>query len=239
MVVTDTTAAKAGLGRPLGHQIKTRDRVRDLAEVYTHEREVNAMLDLVADMFPSPAQPDNHDHTFLEPACGHGNFLVEILRRKLLTVTPSRYKRPEDFEHRVLRCFASIYGIDIDKENVLESRDRMREVVRLHLEKAHRQPSEGLVSAVEVILETNIIQGDTLTDGASIEIVHYQPGRGGTFLREWSPLESPDPQISKPSQLDLFGGQDGQLDLFGVEPRSDARSVHYSELAQYPGPTQG
>lgn len=48
-------------------QIKHRNRVRDLAEVYTHEREVTAMLDMVSDMFPSAADPDNHDATFLEP----------------------------------------------------------------------------------------------------------------------------------------------------------------------------
>jgi hypothetical protein len=69
--------------------------VRDLAEVYTHEREVNAMLDLVPDMFPSAADTDNTDRAFLEPACGDGNFLVEILRRKLRYVTPRRCGRGE------------------------------------------------------------------------------------------------------------------------------------------------
>ena len=93
-------------------QIKNRNRVRDLAEVYTHHREVTAMLDLVPDMFPSEEAPDNLDKTFLEPAAGHGNFLVEILRRKLAAVAPARY-RGEEYEHRILRCLASIYGIDI------------------------------------------------------------------------------------------------------------------------------
>lgn len=59
-------------------QIKSRDRVRDLAEVYTHKREVDAMLDLVPGMFPSAADPGNTDRTFLEPACGSGNFLVGL-----------------------------------------------------------------------------------------------------------------------------------------------------------------
>jgi hypothetical protein len=72
-------------------QIRSRSRVRDLAEVYTHDREVHAMLDLVPDMFPTEEDPGNTDRTFLEPACGHGNFLVEILRRKLTYVTTSRY----------------------------------------------------------------------------------------------------------------------------------------------------
>ena len=49
--------SRVGLKSPdtldLRGQIKTRQRVRDLAEVVTHEREVNAMLDLIPDMFPS------------------------------------------------------------------------------------------------------------------------------------------------------------------------------------------
>src|SRR4051794_35853101 len=106
-------------------QIRSKDRVRDLAEVYTHDREVNAMLDLVSAAFPTSTNPGNTDSTFLEPACGHGNFLVEILRRKLQFVTPRRYGRGERFEYRALRCLASIYGIDVSEDNVLESRARL------------------------------------------------------------------------------------------------------------------
>lgn len=91
-----------------GIQIRSRDRVRDLAEVYTHDREVNAVLDLVPSMFPSEDDPGNTDCSFLEPACGHGNFLVEILRRKLSFVTTSRYGSGENFEYRMLRCFSFV-----------------------------------------------------------------------------------------------------------------------------------
>jgi hypothetical protein len=107
-------------------QIKSRARVRNLAEVYTHEREVNAMLDLVPEMFPGESDPGNTDRTFLEPACGSGNFLVEIFRRKLNYVTPRRYGRGERFEHRILRSLASIYGIDIGADNIEESRGALR-----------------------------------------------------------------------------------------------------------------
>src|SRR5215218_1123472 len=114
-------------------QIRSRERVRGLAEVYTHEREVKAMLDLVPDMFPSGRDSGNTDRTFLEPACGHGNFLVEILRRKLEYVTCRRYGRGERFEHRALRCLASVYGIDICDDNVGESRERMRSLIGAHV----------------------------------------------------------------------------------------------------------
>ena len=67
-------------------QIKSKKRVRNNGEVFTNEREVNAMLDLVKQ------ETERIDSRFLEPACGNGNFLIEILRRKL-EVVKSRYKK--------------------------------------------------------------------------------------------------------------------------------------------------
>ncbi len=206
------------------NQIKTRDRVRDLAEVYTHEREVRAMLDLIPDMFPTADDPGNHDRTFLEPACGSGNFLEEILRRKLSTVTAERYGRGGRYEHRVLRCLASIYAVDIDRGNVRESRDRLRALMASHFDNDWntQPPTAGLASAVDVILTTNIVRADMLADAQKIEFIQYHPGRGGTFTREWSLLEEPD------AQLDLFG------DPALTEPRKDATPVHYSDLVASP-----
>lgn len=199
-------------------QIKSRDRVRDLAEVFTHEREVNAMLDLVADMFPNADDPGNTDRLFLEPACGHGNFLVEILRRKLVTVTPRRYGRGDRFEHRVLRCAASTYGIDISLDNVLESRERMTQVITDEV----GELSAEAHSALATILETNVIQADALAHAAEIELIEYRAESGGFFMRAWShPL---DPAAATPT-------------LFTPEPRMDAVPVHYSELARQIGPT--
>ena len=205
-------------------QIKNRNRVRDLAEVYTHHREVTAMLDLVPDMFPSEEAPDNLDKTFLEPAAGHGNFLVEILRRKLAAVAPARY-RSEEYEHRILRCLASIYGIDIDAENVTDSRRRMQAVIAAHVGDPSGR-TDRFWSAVEVILTTNIVHADTLADAQVIELIAYQPGRAGTFVREWSTLEQPESD----SQLDLFA-------TLSDEPQRDAIPVHYTQLAANPKPT--
>ena len=61
-------------------QIKSKERVAEHGEVFTNEREVNAMLDLVK------SETDRIESRFLEPACGDGNFLAEILRRKLARV---------------------------------------------------------------------------------------------------------------------------------------------------------
>ena len=64
-------------------QVKSKQRVADHGEVFTAEREVNAMLDLVKQ------ETERIDSRFLEPACGDGNFLSEILRRKLAVVKRS------------------------------------------------------------------------------------------------------------------------------------------------------
>jgi SAM-dependent methyltransferase len=222
MEAAQETALARDRDRERHGQIKSRERVRDLAEVYTHDREVNAMLDLVPDMFPSARDPGNTDRTFLEPACGHGNFLVEILRRKLAFVTPQRYGRGERFEHRALRCLASVYGIDINDGNVRESRERMRSVVGAHVE-GHlgaSGPTAGFGDAVEAILATNVICADTLAEAAEIELVEYRPGSEGTFTREWGRL---DPATEEPN-------------LFSLPAPCDKVPIHYSELKDNPGP---
>lgn len=202
-------------------QIKTRQRVRDLAEVYTHAREVTAMLDLVPDMFPTAGDPNNTDRKFFEPAAGSGNFLEEILRRKLAHVSSLRFNSAQLYEHRLLRCLASIYAIDIDPENVAESKERLKHILQFHLDNDlnTRVPTPGFASAVDAILKTNIKLANTLTDLDSIEWVDYRAGRNGTFTREWSTAGDP---------ADLFEAL--------TEPRRDAVPIHYSLLADNPEP---
>lgn len=208
-------------------QIKSRQRVRDLAEVYTHEREVNAMLDLVPNMFPSEADPGNHDRRFLEPACGSGNFLEAIVRRKLSTVTSHRYGRGPQFEFRVMRCLTSTYGIEIDHENVEQARRRLHDVVEWHMHSqlTTREASIGFYESVKQVLRTNIVRANTLTDARSLLLVAYQPSRGRAFLRAWTPLEEAEPV---------------PLDLFSVpeQPARDAVPVPYALLADNPMPVR-
>ena len=65
-------------------QVKSKKRVADHGEVYTAPREVNAMLDLVKQ------ETERIESRFLEPACGNGNFLIEVLTRKLAKIA-ARY----------------------------------------------------------------------------------------------------------------------------------------------------
>ncbi len=100
-------------------QIKSKKRVADHGEVFTAQREVNAMLDLVKQ------ETERIDSRFLEPACGTGNFLAEILRRKLAIVA-SRYAKSQlEFERYAVIAVSSIYGVDLLEDNVQHCRERL------------------------------------------------------------------------------------------------------------------
>lgn len=124
-------------------QIKSKKRVKDFAEVYTNEREVKAMCDMVQDQFQDITT------TFLEPACGNGNFLVEIFNRKLKLC-----KNEKDG----LKALNSIFGIDIQADNVEESQERL---LKMFVDK---YPSASVISMciAHKILTQNIICADSL-----------------------------------------------------------------------------
>ena len=139
-------------------QVKSRKRVADHGEVFTAEREVNAMLDLVNQ------ETERIDSRFLEPACGDGNFLVEILRRKL-TVVKSRYKKsPSDYEKFAVVAVTSIYGVDILKDNVDDCRKRLFEIWdKEYKANCKKDVNDDCRKAVKFILDRNILCGDALT----------------------------------------------------------------------------
>ena len=99
--------------------IKSRQRVSDFGEVFTSEREVKAMCDLAKD------ETYRIDSKVLEPACGDGNFLAEILNRKLSTVESRYSKNKQDAEMYSVIAVTSLYGIDIQEDNAEECRERL------------------------------------------------------------------------------------------------------------------
>lgn len=152
------------------HQTRSKARVRDLGEVFTAEREVNAMLDMV----PDDVWQDI-DKTFLEPACGNGNFLVAILRRKLDCI--SRTDATPTFRGvMIMRSVKSIYGIDVMEDNVLEARRRMYFMVMERLPELIAGAFNTYVSLGGKVLEftdemlrRNIVVGNFLTDFDTIQ----------------------------------------------------------------------
>ncbi|GJQ23676.1 MAG: type III restriction endonuclease subunit M [Candidatus Brocadia sapporoensis] len=138
-------------------QVISKQRVADHGEVFTNEREVNAMLDLVKQ------ETGRIDSRFLEPACGTGNFLTEILRRKLNAVE-KKYRRSQlDYERYLVLAVSSIYGIDILEDNVVKCRQRLFDMADERYSVLFKKKArEQVRQALRYILSKNIIWGDAL-----------------------------------------------------------------------------
>lgn len=139
-------------------QIKSKKRVQERGEVFTNEREVKAMCDLVKD------ETERIESRFLEPACGDGNFLAEIVTRKLAVVSKRYGKSETDWEKYSVLAMSSVYGVDIMPDNAAECRERLFKI----WEKAYQRKcktilSEDCQNAVRFILSRNVLCGDALT----------------------------------------------------------------------------
>ena len=139
-------------------QIKSKQRVVDHGEVFTAEREVNAMCDLVAD------ECLRIDSRFLEPACGDGNFLAEILRRKLSTVKARYGKNTYEYERNAILALTSIYGVDILMDNAQNCRDRLFAIWDAeYTTVCKKECSDVARAAANYILSSNIVCGNALS----------------------------------------------------------------------------
>lgn len=139
-------------------QIKTKERVRAQGEVFTNEREVKAMCDLVSQ------ECDRIDSRFLEPACGDGNFLAEILSRKLTTAKKLYKKNNYDFERYSVLAVSSIYGVDLMKDNTEECRSRLFKLWNKEYESICKKTCNNETKeAVKYILSQNILVGNALS----------------------------------------------------------------------------
>lgn len=157
---------------------KTRQRVADHGEVFTPAWLVEAMLDLVK------GETERIDARFLETACGSGNFLVQVLRRKLAAVE-IRYGR-SDFErqHYALLALMCIYGIELLEDNIAECRANLLELLADYL---NVDASNDVSRAAFYVLSQNLVHGDALTmrtlDGQPITFAEWAYLGKGKFQR--------------------------------------------------------
>ena len=139
------------------NQVKSKKRVTDHGEVFTSEREVNAMLNLVKD------ETERIDSRFLEPACGNGNFLAEVLRRKL-NVVEQKYKKSQfEFERYAVIAVSCIYGVDILEDNAEECRLRLLGIFDKYYQRLYKNNiKEECRNSIKYLLNRNILWGDAL-----------------------------------------------------------------------------
>ncbi|NLD31161.1 MAG: SAM-dependent DNA methyltransferase [Trichococcus flocculiformis] len=220
----------------MNRQAKSKQRIADHGEVFTAEREVNAMLDLVKQ------ETERIDSRFLEPACGNGNFLAEILRRKL-AVVKSRYgKNADDYERYAIIAVTSIYGVEILQDNAQECRERLFDIWNTeYTRQCKTESNDETRAAVRFILEKNILCGDALTleqaDGTPIIFAEWSAVNGTFIKRRDFELSHMLHAEEKNLQMDLFGSVGNyETDASGATvlmPIREFPPIHYRRVKEH------
>jgi hypothetical protein len=203
--------------------VKSKQRVADHGEVFTPAWMVEAMLDLVKD------ETERIDSRFLEPACGSGNFLVQILRRKLAAV--ERKYGKSDFERRcyALLALMCIYGIELLADNIAECRANLLEIYAGYLTLAE---ADELYRAASYVLAQNLVHGDALAmrthDGQPITFAEWGYLGKGKFQRRDFRLDTLTLSSTFSAQGSLFAYL-GKHEIF--TPAKTYAPMTVSELA--------
>ena len=224
-------------------QVISKKRVADHGEVLTAKREVDAMLDLVKH------EAENIDSSFLEPACGNGNFLSAILERKLAVVEKRHAESQMEFERAAFTAVASLYGIDILSDNVSQCRERLFSVFDAVYERLFPQTSKaGCRDAIRFVLAHNIVWGDALKFETCGEppkpivfpewkfiqgnLVKRRDFSFGGLIQHENTRESlliPEPKQCGQEQMTLFG--EVAKDDYNPKPVADYSPVSFLEIA--------
>ena len=207
----------------VNEQVKSRKRVADHGEVFTSEREVNSMLDLVKQ------ETERIDSRFLEPACGTGNFLAEILNRKLKVVKKRYSNNKLDYEKYAVLAITSIYGVDILEDNVLECRNRMFSIFNNEYTKICKEDAnDECREAVRYILSRNILHGDALT----MATLEGEP----IIFSEWSLVSGSMIKRRDYRYDELLAGSQEQISIFmvGWEYDEEIQAFIPAPLREYP-----
>jgi hypothetical protein len=208
-------------------QVKSKKRVADHGEVFTNEREVNAMLDLVKH------ETERIDSRFLEPACGNGNFLAEVLRRKLKVVDQRYGNNQMDWERYAVIAISSIYGVDILEDNAKECRERLYTIFDDFYTPLFKDKcKEECRRSIRFLFDRNILWGDALdfTNPSTKEPIVFS---------EWSAVNGSMLKrrdymfkflVEKTHQFSLFNdeGNPAAID----EPVKDFPLIHFLKLSE-------
>lgn len=215
-------------------QVKSKQRVADHGEVFTNDREVKAMCDLVK------GETERIDSRFLEPACGEGAFLMEILRRKLATVKAQYGKSPDDYERYAFLAITSLYGVDILPDNVAICRQNLFEIWdEVYTVNNKSQTSDQCREAVKFVLQKNILCGDALTlkqaDGEAIQFAQWdfvsdnQIKRRDYRLDELLSGHNEQPTLEQANRWEF----DKETNAFIPAPIAEHPLTDYREVSRY------
>ena len=211
----------------MASQVKSRQRVQDHGEVFTNEREVNAMLDMVKQ------ETERIESRFLEPACGDGNFLAEVLRCKLAVVN-ARYRRSiSEYEKYAFIAVGSIYGVELLHDNTVTCRERLFSIAESdYLRVCRKNPTPGFLDAIRYVLERNILNGNALSlkqvdeNGADTEepiiFSEWSIVTGDKVKRRDFRLDEMLEGSAEQAQFSLFGSSDTPTSEWEFDEETDA-----------------
>lgn len=207
-------------------QVKSKERVSEHGEVFTNQREVNAMLDLVKD------ETERIDSRFLEPACGNGNFLAEVLRRKLAVVDSRYSKNQAEWERYSILAVSSIYGVDILEDNAQECRDRLLGIYTDWYSKKFKQVKQECIRSVRFLLNRNILWGNALDftnpkTNQPIIFSEWSMGPENKFKRRDYMFKF---LVEKTHQFSMFNDEGNATDI--DEPVKDFPPIDYLKLGE-------
>jgi hypothetical protein len=206
--------------------VKNWSRVKEFGEVNTNISTIHDMLQTVSnELF-------RIDSKFLEPACGDGNFLKEILIKKLEIIEKKYSKSQNEFEKFSLLACSSIYGIDILVDNIELAKKRLFEIFKLKYASLFKDIKNEVLDSFKFILSQNIVQGDALTFKSN------NKEQNSVILPEWSLINNmfkrrdfkfKDVVHYKPMEgLNLFS--DLGDEAFIPEPIKDYPLVNYLKI---------
>lgn len=215
------------------NQVKSKKRVADHGEVFTNQREVNAMLDLVKH------ETERIDSRFLEPACGNGNFLAEVLRRKLNVVDQRYCKSQIEWERYAVIAVSSIYGVDILEDNAHECRERLFKIFNERYTTLFKNKCNvECRRSIQFLFGRNILWGNALdfknpVTKHPIVFSEWSPMLGGKIKRRDFLFEELVPKETKGLFDDtLYSPETGQP-VFIPKPVKDYPIAYFLKIADY------
>lgn len=210
----------------MNKQVKSRQRVADHGEVFTAEREVKAMCDLVL------PETQRIDSRFLEPACGDGNFLAEVLSRKLAVVRKKYRRSTIDYEMNSLLAVSSLYGVDILTDNVAACRERLYKLwAKQYKSVCKSECSDDMHRSIRFILERNIVCGNALTLCCVDE--NCNDTDEPIVFSEWAFITGANIQRSDYTFAELLSQDEAQLSISGDEGTFLQKYIcHYRRLGE-------
>jgi hypothetical protein len=202
---------------------KTKQRVADHGEVFTPPWMVEAMLNQVKE------ESERIDSRFLEPACGDGNFLVQVLKRKLATVELKYGKSEFEKRHYALFGLMCIYGVELLPDNIAECRQNLLDIFTEYLDLT---PEEELHKAAKYVFSQNLVHGDAMKmrsyDGQAITFSEWGYLGKGRFQKRDFRFDSLTQSSAFSAEGSLFANV-GKHEIF--TPTKSHPPLSISELA--------